>query len=315
MKKILLTGCAGFIGFHTAKKLLEQGYSVIGVDNLNEYYDVSLKNSRLNILKKFDRFAFYKKDISEEFDFEEEIDIICHLAAQAGVRYSLEAPLVYEKSNNLGTLQVFEFARRKKIKKVIYASSSSVYGNCEKTPFKEDMQLDKPISLYAASKKNNELMAYTYHHLFGIQMIGLRFFTVYGPYGRPDMAIFKFTKNILEEKEIEVYNHGELHRDFTYIEDIVSGVVKSIEKNFEFEIFNLARGETIKLTKFIEAIEHATNKKAIIKNVGMQPGDVNITSGDITKAKKLLGYEPSTSIKEGAKKFVEWYKEYYNTQI
>jgi len=311
MKTILITGVAGFIGFHVAKKLIETGNKVIGIDDLNDYYDVSLKENRLNTLRKHENFKFYKEDISNEINIEENIDIICHLAAQAGVRYSIDNPSIYEKSNNLGTLRIFEYARKKNIKKIVYASSSSVYGNQKETPFKEDMQLDKPISLYAATKKNNELMAYTYHHLFGIKMIGLRFFTVYGPHGRPDMAIFKFTKNILEGKEIEVYNNGELYRDFTYVDDVVSGVIASLEKDFEYEIFNLARGETIKLTRFIEAIEKATNKKAITKNKEMQPGDVNTTSGDITKAKKMLNYEPRTSIDEGVKRFVEWYKEYY----
>lgn len=311
-KTILLTGCAGFIGFHTAKKLLNDGHRVVGVDNINTYYDVSLKDARLNILKRYENFVFYKKDISEELDFEEKIDVICHLAAQAGVRYSIEDPLVYETSNNLGTLRIFEYARHNNIAKVVFASSSSVYGNCEEEPFKETFQLDKPISLYAATKKNNELTAYSYHHLFGIKMVGLRFFTVYGPYGRPDMALFKFTKNILENKEIDVYNNGELYRDFTYIDDIVQGVTNAIHTELDFEIINLARGETIKLTKFIKAIEKATNKKAKKNNKEMQPGDVNKTSGDITKARKLLNYEPKTSIEEGVQRFVDWYKEYYN---
>lgn len=311
-KTILVTGCAGFIGFHVSKKLLEKGYSVVGVDNLNKYYDVSLKEKRLSILKEMKGFVFYKKDVSEELFFDEEISVICHLAAQAGVRYSLQDPFAYEKSNNLGTLRVFEYARHKGIKKVVYASSSSVYGNCKETPFKESFQLDTPISLYAATKKNNELVAYTYHHLFGIKMVGLRFFTVYGPYGRPDMALFKFTKNILSGREIDVYNKGEMFRDFTYVDDIVSGVISSIEKDFDFEIFNLARGESIKLTKFIEAIELATGKKAKINYEEMQPGDVSITSGDISKAKKLLGYEPKTSVVEGVKKFVDWYIDYYD---
>ncbi len=308
---VLLTGCAGFIGFHTALKLLNLGYRVLGVDNLNSYYDVSLKNSRLDILRGFENFVFFEQDIADGFSFDENIDVICHLAAQAGVRYSIEDPLVYERSNNLGTLQVFEFARHNNVEKVVFASSSSVYGNCDVTPFREDMQLDKPISLYAATKKSNELMAYTYHHLFGIKMVGLRFFTVYGPYGRPDMAIFKFTKNIFAGDEIEVFNNGELFRDFTFVDDVVSGIISSIERDFDFEIFNLARGESVKLTSFIEAIENAVGRRAVVKNVGMQPGDVNVTSGDISKAREFIGYNPKTSIGDGVKLFVDWYKKYY----
>jgi len=311
MKTILITGAAGFIGFHTAKKLLERGDKIIGIDNLNEYYDVSLKEARLNILKKFPNFSFYKKDISEEIKIQEKIDQVCHLAAQAGVRYSIENPLIYEKSNSLGTLQVFEFARKNNIKTVVYASSSSVYGNNPDAPFKETMKLDKPISLYAATKKSNELYAHVYHHLFGINMTGLRFFTVYGPWGRPDMALFKFTKNILEEKEIEVYGNGNMKRDFTYVEDIVGGIVSALDKEYSFEIFNLARGESIELMDFIKAIEEATGKIAKINFKPMQPGDVLLTSGDIAKAKEMLGYNPKTSVGEGIKNFVSWYKEYY----
>ncbi len=309
MKKILLTGCAGFIGFHVAKKLLKEGYEVVGIDNLNSYYSVSLKKDRLKMLKGHG-FTFYEKDISEGVDVER-VDGIIHLAAQAGVRYSLENPLAYETANNRGTLQVFEYARKKGVKKVVYASSSSVYGNCEEAPFKESFQLDKPISLYAATKKSNELTAYTYHHLYGIEMIGLRFFTVYGPWGRPDMAPFKFTKKILEGKEIEVYNNGEMFRDFTYVDDIVSGVVSSYEKKSGYEIINLARGQTVKLMDFIKAIEKATGEKARINFKEIQPGDVLKTSGDITKAKELLGYEPRIGVEEGVKLFVKWYKEYY----
>jgi UDP-glucuronate 4-epimerase len=310
MKKILITGAAGFIGFHVSKKLLEEGYEIIGIDNLNDYYDVKLKEDRLKILEENPQFSFERKDISEELDIER-ADAIIHLAAQAGVRYSIENPLAYEKSNNLGTLQVFEYARKNNIKTVVYASSSSVYGNMKDAPFKESYQLDKPISLYAATKKNNELVAYTYHHLYGINMTGLRFFTVYGPWGRPDMALFKFTEKILKEDEIEVYNNGEMHRDFTYIDDIVTGVVSALKNNYPYEVFNLARGETVKLTKFVEAIEDATGKKARIRYEKLQPGDVLITSGDITHAKEKLGYEPKTSVREGVQNFVKWYREYY----
>ncbi|MDP3987150.1 MAG: GDP-mannose 4,6-dehydratase [Nanoarchaeota archaeon] len=313
--KILVTGCAGFIGFHVSKKLLERGDSVVGVDNLNDYYDVSLKEARLKILKEFPDFKFHKIDISEGLEElkDQNFEAICHLAAQAGVRYSLENPLAYEKSNSLGTLQILEFARHNEIPKVVYASSSSVYGNSStgEKSFKETQKLDEPISLYAATKKANELYAHVYNHLFGIKTIGLRFFTVYGPWGRPDMALFKFTKNILSDSPMDVYNRGLLQRDFTYIDDIVSGVISAIDSNHECEIFNLARGESVELIDFIKAIEKATGKKAILNMMPMQPGDVLKTSGDITKAKTQLSYNPKTSIEEGVKSFVEWYKGYY----
>ena len=308
--KILVTGAAGFIGFHTAVALLERGDSVVGVDNLNEYYDISLKKSRLEILRKYGNFSFHQVDLAD-FDLDVEVDSICHLGAQAGVRYSIENPIAYEQSNSLGTLRIFEFARQKKIKSVIYASSSSVYGNCANVPFKESEKLDEPISLYAATKKANELYAHVYHHLYGINMIGLRFFTVYGPYGRPDMAIFKFTKNILEEKPIDVYNNGELKRDFTYVDDVVSGIVAALDSDLSFEVINLARGETVELLDFIKAIEEAVGKKAKLNMMPMQSGDVFQTFGDISLASQKLGYKPTVSIKEGVKKFVEWYKGYY----
>ena len=309
--RILLTGAAGFIGFHTSKALLERGNAVIGIDNLNNYYDPKLKLARLKILKKYPKFTFYKADIAKELPIKEHIDVICHLAAQAGVRYSLENPKLYEKSNMLGTLNIFEFARKNKIKSVIYASSSSVYGNSKKTPFTESQKLNTPISLYAATKKANELYAYVYHHLYGINMTGLRFFTVYGSFGRPDMALFKFTKNILKDKPIDVYNFGKMKRDFTYIDDIIDGTIKAIDKAYAFEIFNLAKGEPIKLTSFIEEIEKNTKKKAKKNLLPMQPGDVSETFGDITKAKAKLGYNPKTSISKGIKIFINWYKEFY----
>lgn len=232
-KTILLTGAAGFIGFHTAKALLERGDKVIGIDNLNNYYDPKLKEARLKLLKKYPNFIFYKSDISEKIPVKEHIDVICHLAAQAGVRYSIENPFAYEKANMLGTLNIFEYARHNNIKSVVYASSSSVYGNTKELPFKETQQLDTPISLYAATKKANELYAHVYHHLFGINMVGLRFFTVYGPFGRPDMALFKFTDNIIKGNPIEVFNNGKMKRDFTYVADIVQGVIASIDKLIE----------------------------------------------------------------------------------
>lgn len=313
--KILVTGCAGFIGFHLSKKLLAKGDTVIGVDNLNEYYDPSLKESRLKILNESPNFEFHKLDISEGLDSlkDKGIEIICNLAAQAGVRYSIENPLAYQKANSLGMLQLLEFARQNKIPKVVYASSSSVYGDSENAPFKETDKPDEPISLYAATKRSNELYAHVYSHLFGIKTIGLRFFTVYGPYGRPDMAIFKFTKSILDEQPIDVYNEGKMKRDFTYVDDIVLGILGAIEseKTSNYEIINIARGESVELMDFIKAIEEATGKKAKLNLMPMQPGDVLLTSGDITKAKEKLNYAPQTSVKEGVKKFVDWYKEYY----
>jgi UDP-glucuronate 4-epimerase len=233
------------------------------------------------------------------------------LGAQAGVRHSIENPLAYEKSNCLGTLQIFEFARKNKIKTVVYASSSSVYGNCKNPPFKETENISEPISLYAATKRSNELYAYTYHHLFGINMTGLRFFTVYGPWGRPDMAPFKFTKSIIEGKTIDVYNEGKMKRDFTYIEDIVNGIILALEKEYPYEIFNLARGEEIELMDFIKTIEKVTKKDAKINFMPLQDGDVLLTSGDITYAKEKLRYNPKVSIEEGMKKMVEWYEEHY----
>lgn len=312
IETILTTGAAGFIGFHVSKKLLEQGKHVVGVDNLNDYYDVSLKKSRLNELKKFNNFKFYKQDISNGINVEEKIDKICHLAAQAGVRYSLQNPLAYEKSNSLGTLQIFEFARQSKIPTIIYASSSSVYGNNLEAPFNEKMNLGKPISLYAATKKANELYAHTYHHLYGINMTGLRFFTVYGPWGRPDMALFKFVKKILNNEPIDVYNGGEMKRDFTYIDDIVSGVTLSLEKEYPFEVFNLARGETVTLLDFIKTIESTIGKSAEKNMMPMQAGDVLLTSGDIGHATEKLGYKPKVSLRDGVEKFIDWYRGYYN---
>ncbi|MDD4353558.1 MAG: GDP-mannose 4,6-dehydratase [Candidatus Nanoarchaeia archaeon] len=310
-KTILVTGAAGFIGFHTSKALLERGDKVIGIDNINDYYNVQLKEDRLKILKENPNFKFYKLDFSEGLnEVIEQIDAICHLGAQAGVRYSITNPLIYEKYNTLGTLKVFEFAREKNIKSVIFASSSSVYGNCTNPPFKEDYNISTPISLYAATKISNELFAYTYHKLFGINMTGLRFFTVYGPYGRPDMALFNFTKKILNNEVIDVYNNGEMKRDFTYVDDIVDGILLSIDKNHSFEIFNLARGESVNLMDFIKALEKALDKKAKINFMPLQSGDVLLTSGDISKAKSLLGYEPKVSIEQGVKEFVDWYKNY-----
>lgn len=310
---ILVTGGAGFIGFWTAKKLIERGDNVIIIDDLNPYYDTTLKKARLNNL---DTENFHQVDLSDYEKLKEvfkkhKIDKICHLAAQAGVRYSLENPFQYERSNGLGTLNLLELCKEFNIKDFIFASSSSVYGGNKKQPFSEDDSVDNPISLYAATKKYNELQAHVYHHLHGINCTGLRFFTVYGPYGRPDMALFKFTKNILEGKPIEVYNHGDMKRDFTYIEDITKGVLSAIDNPFPYEIFNLARGEKIPLMDFIKEIETQLGKQAKKEYLPLQPGDVPETSADISKAKRYFNYQPQTSVKEGVKKFVEWYREFY----
>lgn len=309
----LVTGCAGFIGMHVADALLKRGDTVVGIDNLNDYYDIQLKKDRLDKLQKYDSFTFYKQDFAEGIHIDESIDKICHLGAQAGVRYSLINPQAYEHANNKGTLELFEFARKKGIQEIVFASSSSVYGNASNAPFNEAQQTN-PISVYAATKLSNEILAQTYHDLYGMHMIGLRFFTVYGPWGRPDMAPYIFTEKILKGEQIEIYNNGKMQRDFTYIGDIVSGVVSALDNvsKIKFEIINLARGEEIQLMDFVKCVENATKKDAQIIFKPLQQGDVLRTSGDITKAKKLLGYNPKTSIQEGIQNFVEWYKEYHH---
>lgn len=314
---ILITGGAGFIGYHTAKALLEKGAGVVIVDNYNDYYDVNLKRSRIGELKKDHDFIDIEADISD-YDAIEPIfkkykfDKICHLGAQAGVRYSLEKPLVYGYSNLNGTLNLLELSRKYNIKDFILASSSSVYGNSKKIPFSENDRVDTPISLYAATKKSNEEMAHVYHHLFGINCTILRFFTVYGPWGRPDMAYFSFTDNILKEKPIQIFNHGKMERDFTYISDTISGIMAAIEKPLSFEIINLGRGKPEKLMEFIEEIEKCLGLQAKKEMLPMQPGDVPITFSDTSKAKRLLGYEPKISIEEGIKNFINWYRNFYN---
>jgi len=312
---ILITGSAGFIGFHLCKRILDnyEDINIIGIDNLNNYYNPLLKEKRNEILKKYDNYNFIKLDFSEydklvENLNDKNIDLIVHLGAQAGVRYSLENPWAYEKSNLLGTLNIFELARRFDIGKVVYASSSSVYGGNKKVPFSEDDKVDNPVSLYAATKKSNELMAHTYHHLYGTKMVGLRFFTVYGEWGRPDMAFWKFTKNILLEKPIDVYNYGKMMRDFTYISDIVDGILSSIEKDFDYEVFNLGNDNPTELEYAIGLIEKYTGKKAIKNYMPIQPGDVEKTWADLTKSRELLKYNPEIKIEEGLKRFCNWIK-------
>ncbi|MFH1457019.1 MAG: NAD-dependent epimerase [Patescibacteria group bacterium] len=311
--KILITGSAGFIGFHTAKKLLEQNHQVVGIDNFNDYYDPNLKKERNKILEEFKNFKLYKIDFSdykktEEIFKKEKIDKICHLGAQAGVRYSIENPQVYIDSNIQGTFNIFELARQYKIKDIVFASSSSIYGNNKKVPFSEIDKVDNPISLYAATKKSSELIAHTYHHLYGLNCTGLRFFTVYGPWGRPDMAYFLFSKAIDQNKAIKVFNHGKLERDFTYIDDIVEGIVKALKNPFGYEIINLGNNKPVKLGYFIECIEKELGKKAKKEMMPMQPGDVKRTYANISKAKKLLNWEPKTNIEQGLKQFINWYK-------
>lgn len=315
-KIILITGSAGFIGFHTAKKLLENNNKIIGIDNLNNYYDPKLKLDRNKILKKYKNYVFYKGDICDlkfvkKVFQKHKIDKICHLAAQAGVRYSLTNPHEYIQANLVGFTNMIDEAKNHKIKDFIYASSSSVYGDNKKVPFSIHDSVDKPVSLYAATKKANELIAYTYHHLYQMNCTGLRFFTVYGPYGRPDMAYFSFTKNILANKTIEIFNYGKMERDFTYVDDIVAGILASLEKALPYEVFNLGNHKPAQLKYFVELIEQNLNKKAKQKLKPMQAGDVPKTFADIKHTKEKLNWQAKTSLEEGIKKFITWYKEYY----
>lgn len=312
--KILITGGAGFIGSYVAKRLMDLGCGVIIVDNFNPYYNPKLKEARISQFLRGYKFKLYRIDV---FDFlnlkkifqENKIDIICHQAAQAGVRYSLTNPFVYEQSNVRGTLNLLELAKEFKVKSFIFASSSSVYGGNKKLPFSEDDRTDNPISLYAATKKSVELLARCYHNLYKIPCAGIRYFSVYGPWGRPDMALFKFTKAILSNQSIEVYNFGKMKRNFTYIDDIVGGTIAIMEKNYSFEIFNLGGSEVIELNYYIELIEKLLGKKAKKKFLPLQPGDAPETFADTSKVKRLLGWSPKVSIKEGLEKFVKWFKE------
>ena len=332
--KVLITGVAGFIGYHLSEKLYKKGYTVIGIDNMNNYYDVSLKEDRLK--NKSDKnFTFYKvdlieKSIVEEIFYNEKPDVVVNLAAQAGVRYSLENPDAYIDSNIVGFMNILEACRHNKVKHFIYASSSSVYGANESYPFSVHDNVDHPLSLYAATKKANELMAHTYSNLYNLPTTGLRFFTVYGPWGRPDMALFKFTKNIIEGKPIDVYNNGEMMRDFTYIDDVVEAISRLIEKparpnlNWSgkkpdpatsfapYRIYNIGNNSPVKLLDFIEAIEEKIGKKAIINFMPLQPGDVPSTYANVDDLYKEINFKPQTSIKEGISQFVDWYVNYYN---
>ena len=334
-KTYLVTGAAGFIGFHLSKRLLSEGCTVIGLDNLNDYYDVNLKKARLDILKKEQDFKFVlasledKQAIDQVFQ-ENKIQIVVNLAAQAGVRYSLENPHAYIDSNIVGFMNILEACRHNKVEHLVYASSSSVYGANENMPFSTSDSVDHPVSLYAATKKSNELMAHTYSHLYNLPTTGLRFFTVYGPWGRPDMALFLFTKAILNNEPIKVFNHGEMERDFTYIDDIIEGVVrvtanppKPNEKydaknpdpsssSAPYKVYNIGNNKPVKLMEFIETLEKHLNKEAIKEFLPLQPGDVPKTYANVDDLINDVGFKPDTSIDEGIKKFVEWYRTYYN---
>jgi UDP-glucuronate 4-epimerase len=330
---VLITGVAGFIGAALARTLLEQGHSVTGIDNLNDYYDVSLKDSRLKFLQEFEQFEFSKIDIADRglirrlFE-QTEFQSVVNLAAQAGVRYSIENPSAYVDSNLVGFGNILEGCRHTKVKQLIYASSSSVYGANRKLPFSEADRVDHPISLYAATKKANELMAYAYSHLYGLDTVGLRFFTVYGPWGRPDMALFKFTKGILNNEPIPVYNEGDMIRDFTYIDDVVEGVVRIImaqpstrhDPVHEGEtkgatlakVYNIGCSRPIQLMEYIRALESALGKKAKLDLMPMQDGDVPATEADVSALQADFDYRPRTTINEGIARFVGWYRSYYD---
>lgn len=324
--KILVTGAAGFIGSAVSKTLLSQGHQVVGLDNLNDYYAVSLKQDRLKFLIEHPNFNFIKLDVKDyeslsaiyrEFCF----DKVVHLAAQAGVRYSIENPFAYIESNITGFINILECCRHYHTQYLVYASSSSVYGANTKLPFSTSDNVDHPISLYAATKKSNELMAHVYSHLYKLPTTGLRFFTVYGPWGRPDMALFKFVKAISNNETIDVYNHGDMIRDFTYIDDIVTGVIKILEKptapntqiesHAPYQVYNIGNNHPVSLMQFIEAIEKSLGKKAKMNYLEMQPGDVPATHADVTPLENTFSYHPSTSVEEGVDRFVQWYKDYY----
>ncbi|MDF1827370.1 MAG: NAD-dependent epimerase [Legionellaceae bacterium] len=333
--KILVTGCAGFIGMHVALNLLKRGDEVIGVDNLNDYYDVKLKQARLKRLEMHNQFQFSKlnladKETVKQLFLEQKPERVVHLAAQAGVRYSLENPHAYIEANIQSFTNILEGCRCHDIEHLVYASSSSVYGSNTNLPFKESQNIDHPISLYAATKKANELMAHTYSHLFQLPTTGLRFFTVYGPWGRPDMALFKFTKAILSGEPIDLYNQGNMIRDFTYVDDIVEGVIRVLDKkaspdnNFDssqpspecsvapYRIFNIGNNQPTGLLEFINAIEETLGIKAKRNYLPMQPGDVSATSASTEALHEWVGFKPNTSVPVGIERFVTWYREYYN---
>jgi len=313
--KILVTGSAGFIGSYVAHSLLDDGHEVVGLDNFNDYYDVRLKEARFQGLEKRDDFKMVRGDLCDadlltKLVAEHSFGRVCHLAAQAGVRYSIKNPAAYQKSNLEGYLNILEACRYAKIDRLVYASSSSVYGGNEKSPFREEDPVDHPVSLYAATKKANELMSHTYTHLYGLQTVGLRFFTVYGPWGRPDMAYWLFTEAMLKGEAIEVFNHGKMERDFTYIDDIVSGVKSTLFTDGlePYEIFNLGNSKPENLMDFIRTLAAELGVDPGMEMLPMQAGDVPSTFADISKAQQKLGYQPTTSMAEGLRRFVDWYQ-------
>ncbi len=331
--KYLVTGAAGFIGFHVSQRLLKDGHQVTGIDNLNDYYDVNLKQARLDLLQS-PLFSFHKIDLADregiaQLFAHEKFNRVIHLAAQAGVRYSLENPFAYADSNLIGYLNILEGCRHNHVEHLLYASSSSVYGLNRKMPFSTDDSVDHPVSLYAATKKANELMAHTYSHLYGIPTTGLRFFTVYGPWGRPDMALFKFTKAMLEGKSIDVYNHGKMKRDFTYIDDIVEAIIRlqdilpnkdnewSVESgspatsSAPYRVYNIGNSSPVELMDYITALEEALGMEAEKNMMPMQPGDVIETSADTAALYNAIDFKPETTVKKGVESFVNWYKKYY----
>ena len=333
-EKILVTGAAGFIGYYLSKQLLDMGCTVVGIDNLNDYYDVNLKNARLTLLQTYERFAFHKLNLADKpaldkLFIDEKFDIVVNLAAQAGVRYSIANPEAYINSNIIGFFNILEACRYNKVQHLVYASSSSVYGTNKKVPFSTEDKVDNPVSLYAATKKSNELLAHTYSHLYGIPTTGLRFFTVYGPWGRPDMAYYLFTDAIFNDKPIKVFNHGRLERDFTYIDDIIEATIKLLhipptanpklsEANDElsgsfapYNIYNIGNSQPVQLEKFISVLEKIIGKKANIIYEDMQPGDVLRTCADVSGLEKTIGFKPITPIEKGLRQFVDWYIKYH----
>ncbi len=336
--KILVTGAAGFIGYYTAKQLAERGEDVVGLDNFNDYYDVRLKESRAALLEPFDNFRMERMDLQDrpamdKLFAEEKFDKVVHLAAQAGVRYSIENPHSYIESNITGTLHVLEGCRHNNVEHLVYASSSSVYGANTAMPFSIHQNVDHPLALYGATKKANELMAHTYSNLYGLPTTGLRFFTVYGPYGRPDMALFMFTRNIIEGKPIDVFNYGNHRRDFTYVEDIVEGVIRTMDHTAEpnpkwdaadpdpgtsmapYRIYNIGNQQPVELMRYIEVIEECVGKKAEKNLLPLQPGDVPDTYADTADLAADVGYQPSTPVEVGVRKFVDWYVDYYKVDL
>jgi UDP-glucuronate 4-epimerase len=332
--RILITGAAGFIGYSLATRLLSRGDDVLGIDNLNDYYDPALKHARLDRLRQQARFRFEKRDIVDraamaDLFARESFDAVMHLAAQAGVRYSLEKPHAYIDANITGFLNILEGVRHARTGHLVYASSSSVYGSNTRLPFGESDNVDHPVSLYAATKKANELMAHSYAHLFGIPCTGLRFFTVYGPWGRPDMALFKFTKAILSGETMQVFNNGMMVRDFTYIDDIVEGVMRVIDhparpdagwsgaapdpatSDAPYRLYNIGNSSPVQLMRYIQALEERLGKKAVIDMLPMQPGDVPATQADVSRLETDLGFRPQTTVEEGIARFVDWYQSYY----